>query len=659
MRAICEDRDGDLWLGTFGGGFIRLRVRREQVFDARVGLPDETASCISIDSTGKLWAGFQSGGLFDGTGRRFDRTGNLRLISLPLPRARWQHVGRHAWHGLYRFAGAQEIHFGTAIGLSSDFITAVAAQADGAIVIGTSAGVVHRLRGDQLESYGKDAGLSGQPISALAVGPRGHICAGTAAGEIFYEAERSFKRADADALMGAAITALKDDGDGRFWLGTAGHGLACLQNNQISVWTVKSGLPDDNVFGIWPQTNGVVWAATGKGIFSLENRVPEGAATGFVVARLVVESEKTERQAWGFPLAAESSDGRLWFAMPGHVVSIDPDKVVSGPSALPVYIEKVLANDIPLPMPRDGQPLRLPPRLTSLEFHFAALNLAEPEKVDFQHKLDGFDNDWAGDGAERRIRYGRLPYGNYTFHVRARNVDGLWSEAQSPLEFIYPAPPWQSPAALAIYYGIATVGLVVLVVWVISHRRLRVKIENMGRQQAMQKERMRIAQDMHDEVGSKLTKIAYLSEIMSLRIKGPEVEALNSIASTSRDLLQSLDEIVWAVNPRNDSLERLAAYLGHFAAEYFQETPVELEVDLPTGLPDHPLSAEIRHNLFLAFEESLGNALKHSGATKVHVTMSAAELRFTIRVQDNGRGFQPDQSMTPRNGGGNGLGNMR
>lgn len=657
VRAICEDRQGDLWLGTFGGGLIRLRVRREQVFDTRSGLPEETASCIAVDGGGRLWAGFQSGGLFVAAGRRFERVGGQRLISslcLAPDGSAW--AGTRG-NGLFRILGGEETHFGTDAGLSSGIITALAAQPDGAIVIGTSAGAVHRLKQDRLETFGRADGLSGESISALMAGTSRSIFAATSAGEIFRMTRNTFDRVPAAALGGAEIGALQEDAADRLWIGTMGRGLACAGKNQLSVWDTSTGLPDNNVYGVLPETNGAVWIATGKGVFRLENCRPDAEPTGPVTARLIVESEPANYETQGFPAAAKSGDGRLWFAMPGHVVSIDPGKIDIGSTPLPVYMEKVLANDVPLAISRDAQPLRLPPRLASLEIRFAALNLSEPEKVQYQHKLDGFDSDWAEGGAERRVRYGRLPYGNYTFHVRARNENGLWSESPAELSFIYPAPAWRSTAALALY-GVAAFGGAVLLAWALSHRRLRVKLERLGRQQAMEKERMRIAQDMHDEVGSKLTKIAYLSDIMALRVKGPEVESLQSIASTSRDLLQSLDEIVWAVNPHNDSLEHLAAYLGHFAAEYFQDTPVELEVDLPGGLPDHPLSAETRHNLFLAFEEALANALKHSGATKIHVSMSLAGARFSIRVRDNGKGCQAGAAPA-RNGGGNGVANMR
>jgi ligand-binding sensor domain-containing protein/signal transduction histidine kinase len=656
VRAICEDRQGDLWLGTFGGGLIRLRVRREQVFDARSGLPEETASCIALNAEGRLWAGFQSG-LFAATGRRFEPIGSPRLISSICVAPDGSTWAGTRGLGLFRLASAQEIRFGSDSGLSSDVIPALAIEPDGSVLVGTSAGSVHCLKQGRLESFGRQNGLSGAPISALLVGKAGNIWAGTSAGEIFRKIESDFHKVSAAAIAGAEICALQEEGDSRVWIGTAGRGLACLEKNQISHWDEATGFPDNDVFGVLPDTNGVIWVATGKGIFRVENCWPGSADSSPPVARLILEGESAGHETRGYPMAIKSENGRLWFAMPGRVVALDPRKVELNTSPAPVYIERVLANDVPLSISPAGEPLRLPTRLSSLEIQFAALNLAEPETVRFDHKLDGFDSGWVEGSAERRVRYGRLPYGNYTFHVRTRNVDGLGSPSQAQLDFIYPVPAWLAPGALTLY-ALAAIGCVFLVVWAVSHRRLRVKLERLGRQQAMEKERMRIAQDMHDEVGSKLTKIAYLSDIMALRGHGPEVDNLQSIASTSRDLLQSLDEIVWAVNPRNDSLERLAAYLSQYATEYWQNTTVELELDLPGGLPDHPLSAETRHSLFLAFEEALANALKHSGATKVQVAMSMVGPRFSIRVHDNGKGFKWE-TVAARKIEGNGLANMR
>ena len=201
VRAICEDSQGDLWLGTFDGGLIRLRVRREQVFDSHSGLPDETASCIAVNADGRLWAGFQSG-LFAAVGWRFEPIGAQRLISSLCVAPDGTAWAGTRGNGLFRIVGAQQIRFGTDTGLSSDVITALAMAPDGAVLIGTSVGDVHRLKERQLETFGTQNGLSGAPISALLVDRTGGIWAGTGAGEIFRKVKGGFQAAPAGAVAG-------------------------------------------------------------------------------------------------------------------------------------------------------------------------------------------------------------------------------------------------------------------------------------------------------------------------------------------------------------------------------------------------------------------------------------------------------------------------
>jgi len=165
----------------------------------------------------------------------------------------------------------------------------------------------------------------------------------------------------------------------------------------------------------------------------------------------------------------------------------------------------------------------------------------------------------------------------------------------------------------------------------------------------MEQERTRIARDMHDEIGSKLARISFLSEMVKSGSTGlkPGDGVADSLAKTSRDLLQSLDRMLWAINPRNDSLETLSAYLNRYAAEYFQNTSLRCQLAFPKDLPPIQLSAETRHNVFLAFEEALANALKHSAATRVSAELTCAHGTVEISIADNGRGF----GQETRNGG--------
>ena len=171
--------------------------------------------------------------------------------------------------------------------------------------------------------------------------------------------------------------------------------------------------------------------------------------------------------------------------------------------------------------------------------------------------------------------------------------------------------------------------------------RMRRRIEILRYQHKLEQDRTRIAKDMHDELGSKLTRISYISELAKQNQiqPGPAMSQIETIAETSRQLLRSMDEIVWAVNPRNDTLEHLAAYLGQHANDYFQNTSIECSVEIPPLLPHCPVSSESRHHLFLSFKESLTNILKHSGAAHVRIQMDVTEATFQLRVADDGKGM--------------------
>jgi signal transduction histidine kinase len=341
----------------------------------------------------------------------------------------------------------------------------------------------------------------------------------------------------------------------------------------------------------------------------------------------------------------------------------------------PVYIENAAFNGGPpisllhgplwSPVAGNGAPFRTPVDLRSLEIHFAALSYAPPEDIQLRHKLEGFDPDWVDDTGVRSVPYRRLPYGRYRFRVAARNVGGDWHEAAETFAFVVPTPLYLQIWAICLY-AISAVALVAGIVRIVSHRRLRFTLARLEQQQSLERERMRIAQDMHDEMGSKLTKISFLSEHAQVDAKsaGPLADKIESIAQTSRELLKTMDEIVWVVNPRNDTLENLTAYLGHYAVEYFQNTSIECELRLPREIPHYPLSSEMRHNLFLAFEEALNNVLKHSAATNVKVEMTISALDFELKITDNGRGFEvpvlsATEAQTRGGRSGNGLKNMR
>jgi signal transduction histidine kinase/ligand-binding sensor domain-containing protein len=684
VRAICEDRQGNLWLGTHGDGLVRLQPRNVTALDASAGLPNRPPVCLSINSQGHAWIGFDRAGVYEGSAGNFAQVPALpslhNLVSSVCAgpdSSLW--VGTPG-AGLYFIEKQRSLHLTTSDGLSDNDIVSLASDSDGAIWIGTSARL-HRITNGVVATFGELEGLPESPATAMLADRKSGLLIGFENGAVFRENRGQFHRLGGAVVTGEkAIRALAEDSDGRIWMGNSAGRLGCLIGNRFIAWNLPQGGADKSVLGITTTDGGDLWFSTEGSVYSVTPKELNGWLSGQAALRpqLVFRADSVPSVSapYGWPRAVKSFDGALWFATDSGIVTVGAANRVTDASPPPVLIEEVLVNGQELshsfsnaPAKSPSLPARFPSDVRSLDIHFTALDLSAPEKIRFRHRLDGSDSDWVVDNdlTPRQVRFGHLAYGPYTFHVQAGYADQPWFEKEASFHFVIPTPLWRTQWAITIYViaGLIFAGAITRV---ILARRFRRRLATLAAQQAMERERMRIARDMHDEIGSKLTKISFMTERAKRELQGQEPVArkLDSIAGTSRDLLQTLDEIVWAVNPHNDTLEHLAAYLGQYATEYLQNTAVECELHIPRGLPHHPLSAEARHNLFLAFEESLNNALKHGRATRVCVDMHITASQFEIMIKDNGRGFNPAEiPAVPEENGqtggrhGNGLRNMR
>ncbi len=686
VRAICEDRQGNLWLGTQSDGLVRLQPRSLRVLDASAGLPSRPAVCLAFDPNGHAWVDFDHGGLFKGAAGGFERFSHDTLPSLEnLISSICVAQNTNVWigtvgAGLYCVAGRRCLHLTTADGLSDNNILSLATDSDGAVWVGSTTGL-YQVTNNVLMPAGEAGRLPAEAISAISPARNGGVWLGLSDGTVLRENRGQFQKIPkASALSGKSVRALYEDKSARLWIGTESGRLGCLAGDRFLNWDLPAGSPERPILGIVVTDDGDLWVSTARSIYSAAQKDVYGWLSGQepFIPRLIfrTNSMPAADPDYGWPHALKSPDGTLWFAMDNGIVTINSAGNPSDSAPPPVLIEDVSVNgnllspvsvtEHPAATGDSVLPLRLPSDLVKLEIHFTGLDLSSPEKLRFRYRLDGFDSDWVVDDGSRDAKYGALKYGVHTFRVQAGNADQTWFGNEASFAFVIPTPVWRTSWALALY-GIAGFLLAVGIARVVSARRFRRRLATLAAQQAMERERMRIARDMHDEIGSKLTKISYMSERAKRDLQSGDsvAQKLDSIAGTSRDLLQTLDEIVWAVNPHNDTLEHLAAYLGQYATEYLQNTAVECELHIPRGLPHHPLSAEARHNLFLAFEESLNNALKHGRPTRVRVHMDISPAQFEIRIIDNGCGFDLAASAnnTGKNGAatahsGNGLQNL-
>jgi signal transduction histidine kinase len=273
------------------------------------------------------------------------------------------------------------------------------------------------------------------------------------------------------------------------------------------------------------------------------------------------------------------------------------------------------------------------------------LSFAAPEKVQFRYKLEGLDQEWMNVGTERMVEYSYLKPGAYRFLVTACNNDGVWNETGVSLAFFLEPWAWQTWwfKTGAILVGALGVAGGVLA---FTRRRVQVRLAQLERAQAVERERARIARDIHDDLGASLTRISLLSQTVRSELdeQAPIAGAVDQIYGTARELTRAMDEIVWAVNPQHDSLDSLATYLGRFAQSFLSGSGLRCRLDVPLNLPTWPLTAEIRHNVFLAFKEALNNVVKHASASEVRIVLELFDRGFVLIITDNGRGFELSSS---------------
>jgi signal transduction histidine kinase len=304
--------------------------------------------------------------------------------------------------------------------------------------------------------------------------------------------------------------------------------------------------------------------------------------------------------------------------------------------------------------------ITLAPENEQLEIRFASLNFSAPKNsaagARFKYRLEGREKNWTDIAGERVAHFNRLPPGKFVFHVIACNEDGVWNEAGAVLAVTVEPPFWRTPAFL-VFAALVSLGALAGIVYLVSTAKLKRQLRAHRQKELLEKERARIARDLHDQLGANLTQVALLGELAEADKHLPgEVELhAQQISLTARDTTRSLDEIVWALNSSNDTLESLVNYACKYAQDYFALAGVSFRADLPTQLPPTPILPEVRHNVFLAFKEAVNNVVKHAQATEARVKLRLEPDKFVLTVADNGRGLGDLSAKRLRNG----LKNMR
>lgn len=672
VNAMFEDQEGGMWVGTTEG-LIRLTPKRFFTYARQQGLTHNNVTSVLEDHSGSLWLGTWGGGLNEMKDEKVtayaptNRLSQDLILSLCESRDGSLWLGADFDGGLTRLKNGSITHYTWTNGLINSGVRVLHEDRSGNLWIGTSHGL-GRFKDGKFASYTAKDGLAGDIVRAMCEDRAGNLWFGTDRGLSRWDNGAFVNFTTNNGLSDNVITALYEDGDDVLWIGTAAGGLNRAQNGKFTSCTARQGLFSDEIFSILEDDAGWLWMGCSKGVFRVRKQELNAHAAQHTkrvvsIAYGKIDGMETPQcNGIGSPAAWKDYEGRLWFATSKGVVEVDPHTVRIDREPPPVYIEQVIADRtsrLPTEGPASDAPIVIPPGRGELEFHYTALSLSAPEKNQFKYKLQGVDSDWVDADTRRTAYYNNLSPGRYRFRVIACNKDGIWNEAGAALAFVLKPHYWQTwwfrtLVVLLVVGGASGAALDA------TRRKMQRRLQLLQQRHAVEKERGRIAKDIHDDLGSSLTRIMMLGERVEEGLEKSEDVAphVSKILSSARHTVQSLDEIVWAVNPENDTLNGLAAYIGHYADEFFEEAGMDCRLEIPVELPSITLPAEVRHNLFLLVKESFNNALKHSQGSEVRVRVSADATTLRITIQDDGRGF--DAAGKPSDGyRGNGLENMR
>lgn len=663
INCLTRDREGNLWAGTRGGGLVRIGKRNFRMFDSRAGLHNEYINSVAEDGTGRVWLATEESGLGWVTDGSWQSLGpeqgwpgyQVFCMTPARPHGLWLGTGGR---GLWRWQSNQFTQLKPDPGLPMAAPRCLHEARDGSLWVVLGDVALFSVKDGKVLRHGPRNGLNTRRVRALTEDPAGGIWAGDWHGGIWRWEGTQWEEKRAPTSITEAVRALAMDPRGNLWIGTAGAGLLRWQAGRVANIGAEQGLPGEDIQQMILDED-TLWFGIGKGLYhvSLEqlDAVAEGHRAQIAAVRHGQSEGLPELHFTGRhqPRTTRTAKGELWFATANGAVRFQPAALATNEAPLQAVIETVLINDQPR-FPTTALYLRSNAR--RLEFRFTAPSFSAPERVRFRYQLEGVDDDWIECGSNRFATYASIPFGTHGFRVAAGNAAGVWGLESERVLLVMQPYFWQTQWFIALIAAAAAGGLA----WGARRatlRRLNRKLKLLEQEHAVERERARISRDIHDELGANLTTIGLLADMGIRHRTDPEVvrRDLARISETARGSASAMDAIVWAVNPRNDSLDHFANYIGQFTKDFFRPTPIRTRLELPQDLPAQPMPAEMRHNLFLAVKEALNNVARHAEATEVRLRLQVTTTRLFLSIEDNGRGIA--DAVTTE--GHDGLANMR
>jgi len=442
-----------------------------------------------------------------------------------------------------------------------------------------------------------------------------------------------------------------DDGS-QYWLATYGGGLNLInkKTGTINSFTTRDGLCSDGIYTIIPEKDSVIWLGTTNGLsrFNMSKKQFEnfGIEDGIPADEFNMLSRFT------------NSDGEIFMGTMNGLISFSPSKISRILQPPRVYLSRIrvggkyLSDSLTSVINRDRRLLSFYGDGIYMEFSPMIFNGSANTIV--RYRIPEIDTIWKTGEAGLLIPLIKTEPGEYTFSAQILRTPGNEQSDVWTMKLIVTPPYWKT-----VYFRLLIGLLISLFIFLLVRSYIRQRLEKQRilfeGEQAVEKERSRISAELHDDIGGGLTAIRLMSEMLKERSTEESSRIfISKISASSNELVQKMNEIVWAMNINNDNLQSLISYTREFAVSYLDDLNIQCRVELPENIPDIPISGSNRRDIFLLVKEALNNVVKHAQATEVIMKIKISDLLF-IEITDNGKGFNPLQTRS----GSNGLQNMQ
>lgn len=642
IYATLFDREKNIWFGTFGGGISVFFGEHIKNFTIEEGLPNNVITSITQDQDGNHWITTYGGGISKYDGNTFTTYSEQDgLVDNKVYTAIVDHNNR--------------LMIGTRWGLSiyedgkfSNFDeTELPYRKIRAIVepdnlegywMGTYGEGVLQLKDGSFKLLQEQDGLTNNTVLSVEEADDGALWFATYGGASRYKAGSFTNFTIRDGLPNNGVLDILNDREGNIWVSTFG-GFARLEENGFIAITKEDGLPDEVCYFIIQDDEGIFWIGTKTGVvrFNYEVYLAAGDAGEKRKAfKLITQDQGLIANEMNASAGFKDQDGILWFGTVGGLTKYNPKIAPENTAPPKVHIQTVRVSGEPVARRKH---ISVSSDNQNISFDFVGISFTAPEQITYEYRLKGTGEGWQKT-TQRSVRYSALLPSEYTFQVRAQNSDGIWSSERTSLGFVVLAPFWLQWWFLALVLAI----LAGIVLFIYNYYRIRKMVE-------IERMRVRIASDLHDDVGSALTEIALQSDFLQTTEVGNRLkQSLDQIGTQSRKIVSSLDDIVWSIDARNDTLgdltDRMQDYINNMLPQqevYYQFDDLDM---------DDKLTVPMKENLYLIFKEAVNNIARHSNADKVEIELKNKNGTFDLFIHDNGQGMKPERKT------GQGLRNM-